>query len=50
MTLGIMAQYFPAYKAVDNKKLKYRITKEEYKDIINFAWNLNFKNLLIQEL
>lgn len=50
MTIGIMAQYFPAYKAVDDKKMKHRLTGEEYKDVVNFAKELEFENLLTQDL
>ncbi len=48
ITIGIMSQYFPAYKAVDDPKLKYRITPEEYNEVVEYALSLGFKNLLIQ--
>ncbi|MBU1078113.1 MAG: radical SAM protein [Spirochaetes bacterium] len=50
MTLSIMAQYFPAYKAVDDKRLKFKITPQEYKVIIDHALTLGFKNILGQEI
>lgn len=50
ITIGIMSQYFPAYKAVDDDKLKYKITKEEYEEVVNYALSLGFKNLLLQEI
>jgi putative pyruvate formate lyase activating enzyme len=48
ITIGIMSQYFPAYKAVEDPKLKYKITKEEYEKIVNYAIKLGFKNILVQ--
>jgi len=48
VTIGIMSQYFPAYKAVNDEKLKFKITKEEYDEVVNYAINLGFKNILIQ--
>jgi len=50
VTIGIMAQYFPAHKAVDDEKLKFRITKDEYRDVIDLAKELGFKNILVQDL
>lgn len=50
ITIGIMAQYFPAYKAVDDRKLKYRITREEYQEIVDYAVHLGLKNILCQEV
>ncbi len=48
ITIGIMSQYFPAYKAVDDSKLKYKITPEEYQEVVDYAISLGFQNLLIQ--
>lgn len=50
MTIGIMSQYFPAYKAVDDKKLKFKVTKEEYNEVVDFARQLGFENALVQGL
>ncbi len=50
MTLGIMAQYFPAHKAVHNKKLKFKIIPFEYREVVDYAISLGFKNILGQEI
>ena len=50
ITIGIMSQYFPAYKATKDKILKYKITAEEYEKIVDFAESLGFDNALIQGL
>ena len=48
VTIGIMSQYFPAHKAVDDKKLKFKPTKEEYDEVVDFARELGFENALVQ--
>ncbi len=50
VTISLMSQYFPAYKAVNDKKLRNRITKEEYQELIDYALKLGFENILIQTL
>lgn len=50
ITISIMAQYFPVYKAVNDDKLKFKITPEEYKEVVNFALSLGFENSLVQEI
>lgn len=48
--INIMAQYFPTYKAKDDKLLNRKLTKKEYKEIEEFLFLMNFKNGYIQEL
>ena len=48
--INIMAQYFPAYKAKEDKFLNRKLTKKEYKEIENYFYMLNFKNGYMQEL
>lgn len=48
--VSIMAQYFPTYKAKEDKILNRKLTKKEYKEIENFLYTLNLKNGYIQEL
>ena len=50
VTIALMAQYFPAYKAVENNKLKIKITPDEYHEIINYAIELGFSDILFQEI
>ncbi len=48
--LSIMAQYFPTYKAIEEGDINRKLTSEEFNDIENFVYNLNFKNGYIQYL
>ena len=48
--INIMAQYFPTYKAKEIKELNRKLTKEEYKEIENYVYNLDIKNGYIQEI
>lgn len=50
VTIGIMSQYFPAHEALKDARMKYRITKEEYDAVLEYAVNLGFRNLLCQPL
>ncbi len=48
--ISIMAQYFPTYKAKEDKLLNRKLTKKEYKEIEKFLYTLDLKNGYIQEL
>ena len=48
--ISIMAQYFPKYKAKEDKLINRKLTKKEYKEIENYLYLLNLKNGYIQEL
>ena len=48
--VSIMAQYFPEYKAKDDKLIGRKLTKKEYKQIENYLYLLNLQNGYIQEL
>ena len=50
ITVSIMAQYFPTYKAKQSKDINRKITKNEYKIIENYLYTLNLENGFIQEL
>ena len=49
-TISLMAQYFPTYKALENKEINRKLTKEEYEEIENYLYELNLKNGYIQDL
>lgn len=49
-TVSLMAQYFPTYKALENKEINRKLTKEEYKEIENYLYELNLENGYIQDL
>ena len=48
--VDIMAQYFPTYKAKESKDLNRKLTKEEYKEIEEYVYDLNIKNGYMQDL
>lgn len=51
--VSIMAQYFPCYKAKEEKeyeKINRKLTKEEWEEIENYVDKLDFENGFIQEL
>lgn len=48
--ISIMAQYFPTYKAKEDESLNRKLTKEEYKEIENYLYELNIENGYMQEL
>ena len=41
--ISIMAQYFPTYKAKEDKLINRKLTKKEYKEIENYLYLLNLK-------
>jgi putative pyruvate formate lyase activating enzyme len=48
--VSLMSQYFPAYKAVDDKVLNRKITKAEFDKAVEMFYNAGLKNGYIQEL
>lgn len=48
--VSLMAQYFPTYKAKNIEDINRKISKEEYKEIEDFLYNLDLDNGYIQEL
>lgn len=48
--IGIMAQYRPCYKAVNDPELGRTITEDEYKRTLRWAKEAGLHNILIQEL
>jgi putative pyruvate formate lyase activating enzyme len=50
LTIGLMSQYSPVPKVRHHPLLGRRINKDEYKQILDFALKLGFKNLFIQEV
>ena len=48
--VNVMAQYFPTYKAINDKLINRKITKREYKQIEEFFYALDFKKGYMQEL
>ena len=48
--ISIMAQYFPTYKAKEDKYINRKLTKEEWSEIENFVEEIKIENGFIQEL
>lgn len=48
--VSVMAQYFPTYKAKNDKLLNRKLTHKEYNEIANYLYTLNLENGYIQEL
>ena len=48
--ISVMAQYFPTFKAKQEKLLNRKITKKEYREIENYLYTLDIENGYIQEL
>ena len=48
--VDIIVQYFPTYKAKESKDLNRKLTKEEYKEIEEYVYDLNTKNGYMQDL
>ena len=48
--VSIMAQYFPTYKAKEIPEIARKITKEEYKKVENYLYELDLENGYIQGL
>lgn len=48
--VSIMAQYFPTYLAKEDEYINRKLTKEEYEDIEDYVYELNFKNGYMQDL
>ena len=49
ITVSVMAQYFPTYKAKEIEDINRKITKREYKKVEDFLYSLNLENGYIQE-
>lgn len=48
--ISVMAQYFPTYKAKENKELNRKLTIREYEEIENYLYELDLQNGYIQGL
>lgn len=48
--VDIMAQYFPTYRAKEDKRLNRKLTLDEYHEIEEYVYQLDIKNGYMQEL
>ncbi|MBN2401427.1 MAG: radical SAM protein [Spirochaetes bacterium] len=50
ISISLMSQYTPVAMVRDHKLLGRRITREEYREVLDYALKLGFENLFIQEV
>lgn len=50
ITISLMAQYFPTYKAHEIQEISRKLTKEEYNEIEQYLYTLNLETGYIQDL
>lgn len=48
--ISIMAQYFPTYKAKEDKYLNRKLTNKEYAEVEKYLYSLNIENGYMQDL
>lgn len=48
--VSVMAQYFPTYKAKNDSLINRKLSKKEYKEVLNYLYSLDLQNGYIQEL
>lgn len=48
--VSLMSQYFPTFKAKEDPLLCRKLTKKEYKEVLNYLYLLDLKNGYFQEL
>ena len=48
--INIMAQYFPTYKAKEDKELNRKLSQEEYEEIETYVYELGIENGYMQDL
>lgn len=49
-TISLMAQYNPKFRALEFEDINRKISLREYEEIINYAIDLGFENILSQEM
>lgn len=50
ITISLMAQYFPTYRACEDKEINRKLTKQEYEEIENYLYELGIENGYMQDL
>ncbi len=50
ITISLMAQYFPTYKSHEIAEINRKLTKEEYKEVEKYLYELKIENGYIQDL
>ncbi len=50
VTISLMSQYFPTFRALSDNMINRKITEEEYKEVVKYMESLGFKNGWIQPI
>ena len=50
VTISLMSQYFPTFRALSDNMINRKITEEEYKEVVRYMESLGFKNGWIQPI
>lgn len=50
ITISLMAQYFPTYKACEDREINRKLTRKEYEEIENYLYDLGIENGYMQDL
>lgn len=50
ITISLMAQYFPTYKACEDIEINRKLTRKEYEEIENYLYDLGIENGYMQDL
>ena len=50
VTLSLMSQYSPQFRAAECTEINRPLTRKEYDDVVDFAANLGFERVLTQEM
>ncbi len=48
--ISLMSQYSPLYKSAEFPPINRKLFVQEYDDLVDHAWNLGLKNVLIQDM
>ena len=49
-TISLMSQYNPKFKAENFENINRKLYKKEYDELVDYALDLGFENLLVQEM
>ena len=49
-TISLMSQYNPKFKSINFELINRKLYKKEYDDLVNYAIDLGFKNILVQDM
>ena len=50
VTISLMSQYFPTFRALSDNMVNRKITNEEYEEVVKYMEFLGFKNGWVQPI